>query len=111
MTDHTPAWLLDRLDTVLTALVDGTAWACVHVDVDSPMMAASWRPGVIACFACAPELLRWTSTDDLACTACGTVPGSDKGTTPGWVQTSRLRFEFMICGACDPGVPLDVGSR
>ena len=108
MTDPTPAWLRDQLDKLLAALDDGTARACVHIDADSPVMAASWRPGVIACFACAPELLRWTSADDLACTACGMAASLVTSTTPGWVQSSRLRFEFMICGACDPGALLDV---
>jgi hypothetical protein len=104
-----PDWL--RL-SVLDALVNwitGRAEMCRHAPdplAPQPVLAAAWRPGLVACAACAHLFrLRRGSDAEATCDACGhRCAGLEAGDGihPAFIQAGSLLFQYGVCGSCAP---------
>ena len=100
-----PDWLRLSLVDTWFAFVGGTADTCMHAPVIShpqPVVAAVWRPGLIACAACA-HLTKVTGEADRSCDRCARVcAGLDAGEGIHGCSISfgPLLYMFGLCPGC-----------
>ncbi|GAA3785550.1 hypothetical protein [Micromonospora maritima] len=112
----TPGWLRLGLLDALTAWVDGRASTCrhnPHPARPTPVVAAAWRPALVACPACAHLVaLPRGSERDRTCDACGRVcagPEHGDGIWPGMLQLGPLVYQYGTCTGCRPAITPDPG--
>jgi hypothetical protein len=97
----TPDWLAGQLGGVMHDLLqpDGTQKGCSHVTPRGPVVAAAWAPGVIVC----PDCTRLLGLSGMTCSACG--ESTPKPILRDVQVRWALRYLFLLCGRCAPGVP------
>jgi hypothetical protein len=102
-----PDWVrLGALDT-LVCWITGGASTCMHSPVPdrpTPLYAAAWRPGLIACGACVHLLaLPRGYVADRRCDGCGhltTGVGNGDGIWPTVVALGPLSYSLGCCRDC-----------
>ncbi len=105
--DKVPGWR--RLGVIETWIghCSGTADTGRHnpnIRSPQPVVAAAWKPGLIACGACVQILApRRNSVEDRTCDACGHECAgcdADDPIYPSVVQFGSLIYQFGVCTSC-----------
>ena len=100
-----PEWLrLAALDAML-GWMEGESRTCMHSPVPDrpqPILAAAWKPGLIACIRC-PHLLKENPLSNHVCDGCGRDFHPDKGREGidlVFVKFSHLTYTAGACESC-----------
>lgn len=99
-----PEWIRLTILETLVKWIAGKADTCPHSPTPvrpQPVIAAAWRPGLVACARC-PHLLRLRpgSAKDRTCDGCGTVVFEAGELWAATIVYGPLSFSFGACGAC-----------
>ena len=98
-----PGWVrLNVLDTIV-GWSAGHGQVCVHQPHPSrpqPVVAAAWKPGLVACGHCTHLLrIKSGSIADRTCDGCGSVDPHD-GLYPTTVTVGPLIYSLGVCQTC-----------
>lgn len=102
-----PDWLRLSLLSTLTDWILGKGETCrhnPHSDTPQPLLAAAWRPGLVACTECV-HLFRLVpgSDKEATCDGCGhrcTGPDNDDGIHPAVIRCGLMVFQYGACRSC-----------
>ena len=109
-----PEWVRLTLLDAFTTWASGRGSTCRHQptpDRPEPVLAAAWRPGLVACMRCAHLTgLPSGSAKDRTCDRCGRVCAGlehGDGIHPGMVQLGPLIYQYGTCRDCRPSTASD----
>lgn len=106
-----PEWVRLGLLDAFAAWVGGHADTCQHQPTyrrPQPVVAAAWRPGVIACGQCTHLFLLPRHRDnDRRCDGCGRIttgPENSDGIRPNVAALAGFAYMFGTCAECSDRV-------
>jgi hypothetical protein len=99
-----PAWLRLSLAETWSAFTAGTVDTCQHapsINRPEPVVAAVWRPNLLACINCI-HLTKATGAADLTCDRCRRVCAGlpDDGIHPCSLTFGPLIYFYGLCRGC-----------